>query len=77
MGGLSGGFDAPHTANVSYNTEGSGVGSLREPPVAEQKDSNSNGLAVPVNILVLYVMHVLMLVIYIHPRVIYLVSTSL
>lgn len=46
MGGLSGGFDAPHTANVSYNTEGSGVGSLVEPPVAEQKDSNSNGLAV-------------------------------
>ncbi|XP_047735923.1 ornithine decarboxylase antizyme 2 [Hyalella azteca] len=46
VGDVSGGFDAPHTANVSYNTEGSGVGSLVEPPVAEQKDGNSNGFAV-------------------------------
>ncbi|KAB7500875.1 Ornithine decarboxylase antizyme 1 [Armadillidium nasatum] len=33
--GLGGGFDAPHAANVSISsTEGSGVGSLIEPPVA-------------------------------------------
>lgn len=35
MLGLGGGFDVPHAAGVSIsNTEGSGVGSLIEPPVA-------------------------------------------